>query len=234
MLNTYCIEIKQAESESSEELYTDKQYAQIISSFANALREVLIAQKIQGLVVRDLIKTEGKVQWKNGQKIGLDQLPSVIKDCLAGKCTCRLSAENFFAHAEEDHTLFIGTQLSLHSVQHIVDPFGLTISPFKYSYFTRESDYEFKTHHPILYKFVVMLGMLALFVPMIGYLVIASVFVPESNAWMLLGLVGSFVVGVGLFNFVAIIMKQYLGLRLSVLTLTTGLALMAFSIWLQM
>jgi hypothetical protein len=233
MLNTYCIEIAKAESDSSEILESNS-HMQPTVSIVNALREVLRAEKIQELVIRDLIKIEGRVQWKNGQKIGPDEFQAVIKDCLAGKCTCRLSAENFFAHAEEDHTLYIGTQLSLDTIHPIVNPLGLTVSPFTYSFLSRESDYEFKTHHPILYKFVVLLGLLALFVPMFGYLVIASMFVSQSNYWMLLGLAGSFVFGVGLFNFVAIIMKQYLGLKLSIVTLSIGLALMAISILLQM
>lgn len=233
MLNTFCIAIAKAEPDSSGILESNS-HIQPTVAIVNALREVLRAEKIQELVIRDLIKIEGRTQWKNGQKIGSDELQTVIKDCLAGKCTCRLSAENFFAHAEEDHTLFIGTQLSLETIQQIADPLGLTVAPFKYSIFTRESDYEFKTHHPILYKFVVLLGLLALFVPMFGYLVIASLFVSQSDYWMLLGLAGSFVFGVGLFNFVAIIMKQYLGLKLSIVTFTIGLALMAISIWFQM
>lgn len=233
MFNTYCIEIAEAEADTSEILDSNV-HMQPTVSIVNALREVLRAEQIQELIIRDLIKIEGRTQWKNGQKIGLDELPSVVKDCLAGKCTCRLSANNFFAHAEEDHTLFIGTQLSLETIQQIVNPMGLTVSPFKYSYLSRESDYEFKTHHPIQYKFVVGLGLLSLFVPMFGFLVIATLLAPQSNAWMLLGLVGSFVFGVGLFNFVAIIMKQYLGLKLSIMTFSIGLALMVISILLQM
>lgn len=233
MFNTYCIEIAEAEADTSEILDSNV-HMQPTVSIVNALREVLRAEKIQELIIRDLIKIEGRTQWKNGQKIGLDELPSVVKDCLAGKCTCRLSANNFFAHAEKDHTLFIGTQLSLETIQQIVNPMGLPVSPFKYSYLSRESDYEFKTHHPILYKFVVGLGLLSLFVPMFGFLVIATLLAPQSNAWMLLGLVGSFVFGVGLFNFVAIIMKQYLGLKLSIMTFSIGLALMVISILLQM
>ena len=79
------------------------------------------------------------------------------------------------------------------------------------AYFFAASDYKFKEKHPIGYGFLVLLGIVALMLP---YNI--------NSAWMMLGWVGAFIVGIGLFNFVGIIIKQYLGHLVSILSFVIG------------
>ena len=89
------------------------------------------------------------------------------------------------------------------------------------SYFSAASDYEFKEKHPIGYGFLVLLGIVALMLPVILYLFFVIPY-DINSAWMVLGWVGAFIVGIGFFNFVAIIIKQYLGHLVSILSFVIG------------
>ena len=89
------------------------------------------------------------------------------------------------------------------------------------AYFSAASDYEFKEKHPIGYDFLVLLGIVALMLPVILYLFFVIPY-DINSAWMMLGWVGAFIVGIGFFNFVAIIIKQYLGHLVSILSFVIG------------
>lgn len=89
------------------------------------------------------------------------------------------------------------------------------------AYFSVASDYEFQKKHPIGYGFLVMLGICALMLPVVVYMIIVLPY-NINSPWLILGWVGGFIVGIGLFNFVAIIIKQYLGHLVSILSFIIG------------
>lgn len=89
------------------------------------------------------------------------------------------------------------------------------------AYFSAASDYEFKEKHPIGYGFLVLLGIVALLFPVVLYLIFVIPY-DINSAWIMLGWVGAFIVGIGFFNFVAIIIKQYLGHLVSILSFVIG------------
>ena len=89
------------------------------------------------------------------------------------------------------------------------------------AYFYATSDYEFRAKHPIGYFFLVMLGVVALFLPIVIYLIFVLPY-DINSYWIILGLLGGFAIGIGLFNFVAIIIKQYLGHIVSILSFIIG------------
>ena len=88
-------------------------------------------------------------------------------------------------------------------------------------YFSRSSDYSFQKEHPVGYFYLVILGITALMLPVAVYLVVALSY-DANSPWLMLGWVGAFVVGIGLFNFVAIIIKQYLGHIVSLVSFAIG------------
>lgn len=94
-------------------------------------------------------------------------------------------------------------------------------------YFDVSSDVVFKAKHPIGYFFLVVLGLVVLLLPPI----IFSILVGTDSGWITIGWVGGFIFGIGLFNFVAIIIKQYLGHLVSILSFIIGSILMLIS-WL--
>lgn len=75
------------------------------------------------------------------------------------------------------------------------------------SFFDASSDEEFKLMYPKAYVLLVFLGIAAFMLPAILFLVL----VKSDSLWILLGMAGGMIFGVGLFNLVAIIIKQYLG-----------------------
>ncbi len=94
-------------------------------------------------------------------------------------------------------------------------------------YFYASSDDAFKAKHPIGYGFLVMLGLAVLLLPAILFCVLVG----TDSGWVMLGFAGGFVFGIGLFNFVAIIIKQYLGHWVSIVSFLVGGAMMLAS-WL--
>ena len=93
------------------------------------------------------------------------------------------------------------------------------------NYFYASSDEEFKAKHPIGYGFLVMLGIVALLLPAIVFCVLVG----TESGWVMLGFAGGFVFGIGLFNFVAIIIKQYLGHWVSIISFLVGSIMMLIS-----
>ena len=97
------------------------------------------------------------------------------------------------------------------------------------SYFFAASDYEFKEKHPVGYGFLVMLGIAALLLPVILYMVFV-IPIADNSPWLMLGWVGGFVIGIGFFNFVSIIIKQYLGHWVSIISFIIGSILIWISL----
>ena len=93
------------------------------------------------------------------------------------------------------------------------------------NYFYASSDEEFKAKHPIGYGFLVILGIAVLLLPAIVFCVLVG----TESGWVMLGFAGGFVFGIGLFNFVAIIIKQYLGHWVSIISFLVGGIMMLIS-----
>ena len=96
-------------------------------------------------------------------------------------------------------------------------------------FFSREADADFKWLFPGVYRLLCLLGIAAIVLPMVGYLVCAVLLELPSEWPLLLGMAGAFVFGVGLFNLVAAWMHQYLGHLLTAVCLLGGGALTAWS-----
>ncbi len=92
------------------------------------------------------------------------------------------------------------------------------------------SDADFKRAHPVGYVFLVALGIVALLLPYCVYALYTLIVLSAASGWLILGGVGAFIIGIGLFNFVAIIIKQYLGHWVSILSFLIGGILVAVSL----
>lgn len=98
------------------------------------------------------------------------------------------------------------------------------------AFFLMESDADFQRRHPVGYVFAVLLGIFALLLPMTVYVLVVRPPHTPPGFGVFLGMAGGFIVGIGLFNFVAIILHQYLGHLVSILSFLIGGALMAVSV----
>ena len=101
-------------------------------------------------------------------------------------------------------------------------------------YFTPESDEWFKKKHPVGYGFLVALGIFAFVLPLLCllvYFVSAGEGDEPVGGWAILAILGCIAIGVGLFNLVAIIIKQYLGHTLTAICLGGGGLIVALSVF---
>lgn len=97
-------------------------------------------------------------------------------------------------------------------------------------YLSFSSDVEFKAAHPVAYGVLITIGLVVLLLPCIVFAVAAGRAAGNpNNGWILLGVVGGFVAGVGLFNLVAAWLHQYLGHVFTLVCLLVGGGLMAFT-----
>ena len=74
-----------------------------------------------------------------------------------------------------------------------------------------------------------MLGIAALLLPVVLYLIFVIPY-DVNSPWLMLGWVGGFIMGIGLFNLVAIVIKQYLGHLVTIGSFAIG----AFLIWVSL
>ena len=89
-------------------------------------------------------------------------------------------------------------------------------------FFLASSDDAYKEKHPIKYSFIVALGITALVGPMILYFILLECMGVSSDVPVGLGFIGTFIIGIGLFNSVAIILNQYLGHLVSIISFLMG------------
>ena len=100
-------------------------------------------------------------------------------------------------------------------------------------FFEMDSDDDFKAKHPFAYPVLVIIGITVLCLPLFVYvLVFAAVDAgnQDFNALILVGLIGSFMIGVGLFNLVAAFLKQYLGHTVTLVCILGGLLICIISL----
>lgn len=96
-------------------------------------------------------------------------------------------------------------------------------------FFNPASDDHFKKKHPIGYGFLVVLGIFAFILPLIIFTIAIEVCEGKPSGWFVPALAGCIIMGIGLFNLVAIIIKQYLGHLVTIICLVGGGALVGIS-----
>lgn len=97
-------------------------------------------------------------------------------------------------------------------------------------FFLSSSDDVYKAKHPVKYSFIVALGLLALVGPTIVYAIFLYSMNVGENVPVGLGMLGTFIIGIGLFNFVSIILNQYLGHLVSLMSFILGIILLMINV----
>ncbi len=98
-----------------------------------------------------------------------------------------------------------------------------------WGFFLPNSDDDFKAIHPVKYRWIVAWGLASFFTPMIAFVLFTAINEPPGFAWMFLGVLGCFVLGIGLFNIPAAFVHQYLGHRVTIGGIGIGLAMILIS-----
>ena len=103
------------------------------------------------------------------------------------------------------------------------------------TFFDPRSDDALKRKNPRKFMRIQLIGVAALCAPMMLYLYLAlSVFAVPDSAWILAGLAGAFGFGVGLFNIVSAYVGQYLGHKVTAVSLIGGALLQVGSVVLML
>ena len=98
------------------------------------------------------------------------------------------------------------------------------------TFFSAQSDVRFQCEHPRAYRLLVFLACTALLLPVVLYGVFTLAVFPAPNSPLLmLGWLGAFIFGAGLFNIVDAWIRQYLGHAVTAVCFVLGAALVAVS-----
>ena len=91
-------------------------------------------------------------------------------------------------------------------------------------FFNPASDDLFKKKHPVWYVILVSIALVVIVAPMSLFIYLSVVLAPNVNSPILiLGMIGAFSISVGLFNIVAAYLHQYLGHKVTVVSLMAGI-----------
>lgn len=97
-------------------------------------------------------------------------------------------------------------------------------------FFHPASDEAFKAAHPWGYRLLITIGIVVLLLPLTIYGLIIVYFYPAPDSgWVLLGIPGTFIIGIGLFNIVAAWMGQYLGHKVTIFCISIGFLIVLLS-----
>lgn len=143
-----------------------------------------------------------------------------------------MGQRNFYSFREEIKVFRIKYGEKYFSAFNKINPrFSKKAPKNSWMYFLPGSDDDFKKQHPVAYGFLCALGLIALFAPVIAYLIVCymnhHVF---DNGFVMLGFAGSFMIGIGLFNIVAAFVHQYLGHIMTLICIGGGGTLVAVTL----
>ncbi len=96
-------------------------------------------------------------------------------------------------------------------------------------YISEDTDDSLRMAHPLLYFSFVLLGALVFFGVMVGYVAFTALVLSLSGALVLLGLLGSALLGGGFFSLLMTFVRQYFGHKATLALLIGGTLLVALS-----
>lgn len=112
----------------------------------------------------------------------------------------------------------------------IIPKFNRTMPKNAKKFFSPESDEAFKKEHPIGYVILVLCGITVLLLPaVIFYLLTQYIYPVPAGLWLIIGIAGGFIFGIGLFNIVAAWIEQYLGHAVTNICILSGIIIMIIS-----
>lgn len=98
-------------------------------------------------------------------------------------------------------------------------------------YFDPSSDNAFKEKHPFGYIVLMLCGISALLLPSAVLLFVTDILYPvETGGFIILAILGTFIIGIGLFNIVSVFINQYLGHWITIGCFLIGGVLVAISL----
>lgn len=116
-------------------ILSEQECCDTIDRYCECVKDVLQSIGVKHLSISDLEKYEKHIKWKNGQIISLDEVASVVRECLWENCWCRLSGEAAFIHFGYELYMYLGCTLQ-------TDQFSLICDRHQMFYEIRNSPYK--------------------------------------------------------------------------------------------
>lgn len=119
----------------SDGILSEQECCDTIDRYCECVKDVLQSIGVNHLIISDLEKYEQYIKWKNGQIISLDEVSSVVRECLWENCWCRLSGEAAFIHFGYELYMYLGCALQTDQLSLICDRhrmfYEIRNSPYK-------------------------------------------------------------------------------------------------------
>lgn len=106
----------------NDNVFTMDEYLRIEKNYILFIMKIVAETHLHFFIIKDLEKNE-IVPWENMQKISVEQLECLIKDCLRNKCWCKIHSENFCLCFGFDFYIHICCDISYMDVEKNVQNF---------------------------------------------------------------------------------------------------------------
>lgn len=99
-------------------LLTENEYIIVEQNYISCLIGILKQSGVDFLSITEL-ECYDTLVWKNKQKVSVEILPKLFRDCLRNKCWCKLETQMAFIHFGYDYYVYIGSILPYNAVESI-------------------------------------------------------------------------------------------------------------------
>lgn len=89
---------------------TEREYFSTEKQYISCLINILESAKVESISIESL-EDYDKTIWYNKQRLTMENIPEIIRDCLRNKCWCRLEGDGAYIHFGYDYYVYLGIEL---------------------------------------------------------------------------------------------------------------------------
>lgn len=105
-------------------IFTMEEYLRVENNYISCISDILLCSKVEHFNINSFEPYE-MTKWSNKQRLLLKDVLEVARDCLRGRCWCKLESNNSFIHFGYDYYIYIGVAVPCETVAEICSKYGL-------------------------------------------------------------------------------------------------------------
>lgn len=115
-------------------IFTQEMYISVEQSYLSVIKNLCIESNVNSLLIVGLEDYNHYCDFRDGQKVKLNDILHISQDCLREKYWCKLESQDFYIHFGYDYYLYVGCILTCNEVKKITNYYNLYIEhiPFHY------------------------------------------------------------------------------------------------------
>ena len=111
-------------------IFYEEEYALVENKYILCILDILKHANIKGISIDGYEEYDVSSHWKNEQYVSINNLATLIRDCLRNKCWCRLKSNDLCIQFGYDYYVHIDTNLSYSEIELICNRYDLFLEFF--------------------------------------------------------------------------------------------------------